>query len=79
MKELSVIYARLINRYKFKHQTVFSERFDKQDEDNQALDETELFNSLNINHNFTETDINNIDVKSPLEHQKQQQEMKDSG
>ena len=33
---------------------------------------------MNNNHNFTETDINNIDVKSPLEHQKQQQEMKSS-
>ena len=29
MKELSVIYARLINQYKFKYQTVFSARFDK--------------------------------------------------
>ena len=34
MKELSVIYARLINQYKFKYQTVFSARFDKQNEDN---------------------------------------------
>ena len=43
MKELSVTYARLINHYKFKYQTVFSARFDKQDEDNQVVDETELF------------------------------------
>ena len=76
---MSVIYARLINQYKFRYQTVFSARFDKEDEDNQVLDETELFNNLKINHNSTETDINNIDVRSPLEHQKQQQEMKDSG
>ena len=41
VKELSVIYARLINQYKFKYQTVFSARFDKQDEDGQLLDETE--------------------------------------
>ena len=38
MKELSVIYARIIKQYKFKYQTVFSARFDKQDEDNQVLD-----------------------------------------
>ena len=44
MKELSVIYARSINQYKFKYHTVFSARFDKQNEDNQVLDETELFN-----------------------------------
>ena len=79
MKQLSVIYARLLNQYKFKYQTVFSARFDKQDEDNQVLDEIELFINLCINHNLTETDIINIDVKSPLEQQIQQQEMNDSG
>ena len=79
MKELSVIYARLINQYKFKYQTVFSARFDKQVEDNQVLDETELFINLKINHNLTESDLENIDVVSPFGHQKQQQEMKDSG
>ena len=79
IKELSVIYARLINQYKFRYQTVFSARFDEQDEDNQVLDEAELFINLNINHNLTQTDIDNINVESPLEHQIQQQEMKDSG
>ena len=43
------------------------------------LDETELFISLNINHKLTETDIDESDIKSPLEHQIQQQEIKDSG
>ena len=79
MKELSVIYARLINQYKFKYQTVFSASFDKQDEVNQVLDETETFINLSINHNLTQNDLDNIDVKSPLEFQIQQQEMKDSG
>ena len=79
MKELAVIYARLINQYKFKYQTVFSARFDKQDEDNHLLDETELFINLNIKHNLTESDLDKIDVRSPLEYQKQQQEMRDSG
>ena len=79
MKELSVIYARLLNQYKFKYQTVFSARFDKQNEDDQVLDETELFNNLNINHSLTESDLDKIDIRSPLEHQKQQQEMENSG
>ena len=79
MKKLSVIYARLINQYIFKHQTIFSARFDKHDEDNQLLDENELYFSLNNNQNLTEADINDIDVKSPLEHQIQQQETKNSG
>ena len=38
-----------------------------------------MFNNLNINHNLTQTDIDNIKIISPLEHQIQQQEMKDSG
>ena len=79
VKEICVIFARLINQYKFKHQTVFSARLDKQDDDNQFLDETELFINLNINHNLTESDLDKIDIRSPLEHQIQQQEMKDSG
>ena len=79
MKKLAVIYARLINQYKLKYQTVLLARFDKQDEDNQKLDEIEFFIKLKINHNLTQSDPNNIDVVSPLEHQKQQQEMKNSG
>ena len=79
MKKLSVNCARLVNQYKFKYHTKFSARFDKQNEDNQVLDETELFNNLNINHNITQSDLDNIDNKSPLDFQSQQQETKDSG
>ena len=32
MKELCIIYTRLINQYNFRYQTVFSVRFDKQNE-----------------------------------------------
>ena len=46
---------------------------------NQVVAETELIINLNINHKLTQTVIDNNDVKSPLEHQIQQQEMKDSG
>ena len=70
VQEFSVIYARLINQNKFKYQTVFSARFDKQVEDNQVLDETELFINLYINHNLTKTDTDNIDVESPLDNNK---------
>ena len=79
MREMSIIYARLINQYKFRYQTVFSARFDKQDEDGQLLDETELFINLNINQNLTQSDLDNINITFPLERQIQQQEMKDSG
>ena len=60
-----------MNQYKFKYQIVFSARFDKQNEDGQVLDETELFFNLNINPKLTRTDIDNIDVITPLEYQKQ--------
>ena len=79
MKELSVIYARLINQYNFRYQTIFAARFDEQDEDNQVLDGTKYFINLIINHNLTESHLDKIDVISPLQHQIQQQEMIDSG
>ena len=78
-KELSVFYGRMKNQYKFRYQIVFSARFDEQDEINQVLDETELTLNININHNLTESDLDKIEVRSPLEHQIQQQEIKDSG
>ena len=58
MKELGTTYARLINQYKYKYQTVFSAKFDKQDKDGQMIDEIELFIYLNINRKLTESDKN---------------------
>ena len=79
MREMSIFYARLINQYKFRYQVVFLSRFDKQDEDGQIFDETELFINLNINQNLTQSDVDNTKITFPLERQIQQQEMKDSG
>ena len=64
-KELEMIHARILNRYKFKFQTVFSVSFDKQDEDYQLLVETELFINLSVNHNLTQSDLDKIDTKYP--------------
>ena len=79
VKELSVIYARLTNRYKFKYHTLFSASFYKNNEEGQRDKEIELYINLKINHNLTESDIDNIDIKSQLEHQIQIQETKESG
>ena len=79
MEQRCVIYARSINQYKFIYQTVFSASFAKQVEDNQILDETEIFIILRKNHQLTESDLDEIDIKYPLKKQIQQQEMKDSG
>ena len=55
IKRLSNIYARLINQFKFRCRVVFSERFDKQNED-----EKELFIT-------SQTDIDKIDVISQIQ------------
>ena len=79
IKELSLIYARFINQYKFKYHTIFSARFYKMNEEDQRSNEIELYISLKINNNLTESDIDNFDIKSQLEHQIQVQETKESG
>ena len=79
VKELSVIYARLINQYKFKYHTLFSASFYKINEEDQRYNHIELYINLEINNNLTESDIDNIDIRSQLEHQIQMQELKDSG
>ena len=79
IKELSVIYARLNNQYKFKYHTLFSASFYKINEEDQRDNEIELYINLKINHNLTESDIDNIDFTSQLEQQIQNQEMKESG
>ena len=76
---MATIYARIITQYKFKFHIIFSASFYKNNEEDQRSDEIELFINFNINNNLTETDINNIDVKSQLEHQIQIQETKESG
>ena len=79
MKELSLIYARLINQYKFKYHRLFSANSYKINEENQRYNEIELYINLNNNHFLTKSDFDNIDVRSQLEHQIQSQEMKEPG
>ena len=74
LKELSVIYARILNQYKFKYHIFFSASFYKINEENQRSDEIDVFINLIINKFLTESDIDNIDIKSQLEHQTQIQE-----
>ena len=77
--ELSLVYARLLNQYKFKYHTLFSASFYKINEQDQRYNEIELYMNLNNNLNLTESDSDNIYVRSQLEHQVQNQEMKESG
>ena len=73
---MAIIYARLLNQYKFKYHTLFSASFYEINEEGQRSDEIELYINLKINLNLSETEINNIDVKSHLEHQFQIQEQR---
>ena len=79
IKELSVIYARLISQYKFKYHTLFSASFYKINEEDQRNNEIELYINLKINNNLTESDIDIIDIRSQLEQQIQVQETMESG
>ena len=74
---MATIYAIIKNQYNFKYQTVFSARFDKQDEDGQLLDDIELINILSVNRNSTQND--NPSLRIQLEHQLKFQELNDSG
>ena len=58
---------------------MFSARFDKQGEDEQVSDETETYNISKISQNSTEYDIDSFDIRSQLERQLQNPEIKDSG
>ena len=73
------LYAKFMNQSKFKCHFLFSASFCKINEKDQRSDKTETFINLNVNHKITETDINNTDVKSQLEHQTQIQQTKESG
>ena len=75
---MSVIYARLINQNKFKYHTLFSASFFKINEEDRRNNEIELYINLKLNHNLTESDIENIDVTSQLDHQILVQENRES-
>ena len=53
--------------------------FYKIKEEDQKNNEIEIYINLKVNHNLTESDIANIDVRPQLEHQIQVQETKESG
>ena len=81
VKEMAKLYATLVNEYKFEYQTVFSAGIVKQNENDQYLDEIDFYNNLNNNQNLTQSDFDNIDIRSQLERriQNQNQDTIDSG
>ena len=69
----------LLKRYIFKNQTTIAAKFDKQDEENQVLNETEVFINLSNRYTLAESDIDITAIKSSLEQQIQNQKLKVSG
>ena len=79
LKDMTCTYARLNIGYIYQYRTVFSARFDKQDENNQVLDEIEIYINLKINQKLTKSDFVRIHIKSSARNQVQKQEAKCSG
>ena len=69
VKDVANKYARLINHFRIEYQTVFSARFDEQDEDDQVSHEIELYVNLNIDRSLTESEPDENDFRSQLQHQ----------
>ena len=68
VKQISDINAR-VNQYTFNSQTVFSARFDKQDEDDQVLHKVDLLIMLKNNQYSTQSGLDDINLRSQLERQ----------
>ena len=59
---MATIHARLKMQYNVKYHTLFSASFYKIKEEDQRINEINLFINLKINHNLTKTDSDNIEV-----------------
>ena len=78
-KEMSHIYAKFINQYKFKYQLSFMLLFYKFEEDGDIRKEAEMTVNLNMTNNLTQSEIDNVNVQWDLEARKQNLEMQESG
>ena len=79
VEEMSTKYAGLIKPKKIKNHTVFSAKLDKQYEDDEVLEGIEIYVNLKSNQKLKESHFDEIDVRSQLEQQTQNQQSKDSG
>ena len=78
-REMSHIYAKFINQYKFKYQISFMLLFYKFEEDGDIRKEAEMTVNLNRTNNLTQSEIDNVDIQWDLEARKQNLEMQESG
>ena len=78
-KELSHIYAKFINQYKFKYQLSFMVLFNKFEEDGDIRKEAEMSINFYMINNLTESEIDNVNTQWELESRIQNLEIKESG
>ena len=78
-KEMCHIYAKFINRYKFKYQFSFMLLFYKFEEDGDIRREAEMSINLSMITNLTQSEIDNVNIQWDLEARKQNLEMRESG
>ena len=78
-KEMTHIYAKFINQYKFKYQLSFMLLFYKYEEDGDIRKEAEMAITLNMINNLTQSEIDNANIQWEVEARKQNLEMKESG
>ena len=79
LTEMATIFKGLMNQYKFIYHNLFWASFNRINEKDQRKNEIDFFILLNINHNLTETDVENSDVKSQIERQIQTPQTKENG
>ena len=79
MEEMSHIYAKLINQYKFKYQLTFLVLFKNYGEHIEITSEIESPFTLSITHSLTQFQIDNITIQCDLDNRIQSIEMKESG
>ena len=78
-KEMSHIYAKFINQYKFKYQLSFMLLFYKFEEDGDIRKEAEMTINLNMTNTLPQSEIDNVNVQWDLEARKQNLEKQESG
>ena len=62
-EEMSHVYAKFINQYKFKNQLSFMVLFNKFEEDGDIRKEAEMSINLNLTNNLTQSEIDNVKIQ----------------
>ena len=78
-KEMSHMYAKFIDQYKFKYQLTFMLLFYKFEEDGDIRREAEMTVTLNMVTNLTQSEIEDVNIQWDLEARKQNLELQASG